>query len=58
SQPLRDAEREALSALLAAHRGSRAELARQLGISERSLYRKLRELQASRAQDGGEGAEG
>ena len=57
-QPLRDAEREALSALLAAHRGSRAELARQLGISERSLYRKLRELQASRAEHGSEGAVG
>jgi DNA-binding NtrC family response regulator len=43
-QPLRDAEREALAAMLAAHQGSRAELARQLGISERSLYRKLRAL--------------
>ncbi|NML16628.1 sigma-54 interaction domain-containing protein [Azohydromonas caseinilytica] len=44
-QPLRDAEREALAAMLASHRGSRAELARQLGISERSLYRKLRALE-------------
>ena len=41
---LRDVERAALRAQLEAHRGSRAELARKLGISERSLYRKLREL--------------
>ncbi len=42
---LRQAERNALLAQLAVHRGSRAELARALGISERSLYRKLRALQ-------------
>jgi transcriptional regulator with PAS, ATPase and Fis domain len=30
-----------------AHIGSRAELATQLGISERSLYRKLRALKIS-----------
>jgi DNA-binding NtrC family response regulator len=45
---LRDAEREAehsvLRAALHRHAGSRAELARQLGISERSLYRKLKEM--------------
>jgi DNA-binding NtrC family response regulator len=41
---LRDVERAALTAQLKAHRGSRAELARKLGISERSLYRKLRDL--------------
>ena len=41
---LRDVERAALRAQLEAHRGSRAELARKLGISERSLYRKLREI--------------
>ncbi|MDZ7855990.1 sigma-54-dependent Fis family transcriptional regulator [Sphaerotilus sp.] len=41
---LRSVERAALQAQLKAHRGSRAELARKLGISERSLYRKLREL--------------
>jgi len=35
----------ALAAQLQTHRGSRAELARKLGISERSLYRKLRELE-------------
>ncbi len=37
-------EREALRQAVAAHRGSRRELARTLGISERTLYRKLREL--------------
>ncbi|MEO8299645.1 MAG: helix-turn-helix domain-containing protein [Burkholderiales bacterium] len=37
-------ERAALQAQLKAHRGSRAELARKLGISERSLYRKLRDF--------------
>ncbi|MBL8349356.1 MAG: sigma-54-dependent Fis family transcriptional regulator [Burkholderiaceae bacterium] len=42
--PLRDAEAEALRAAAAAHRGSREDLARQLGISLRTLYRKLREL--------------
>lgn len=41
---LRDLERAALQAQLQAHRGSRLELARKLGISERSLYRKLREM--------------
>ncbi len=41
---LRSVERVALLAQLKAHRGSRAELARKLGISERSLYRKLREI--------------
>jgi Response regulator containing CheY-like receiver, AAA-type ATPase, and DNA-binding domains len=42
---LRDVERQTLRAALAAHRGTRAELARRLGISERSLYRKLRALE-------------
>ncbi len=41
---LRDAEREALTSAVNAHQGSRAALARHLGISERTLYRKLREL--------------
>jgi two-component system, NtrC family, response regulator HydG len=41
---LRAVERAALQAQLKAHRGSRAELARKLGISERTLYRKLRAL--------------
>jgi DNA-binding NtrC family response regulator len=42
---LREVETETLREQLAAHRGSRADLARTLGISERSLYRKLRALQ-------------
>ncbi len=41
---LRSVERAALQARLQGHRGSRAELARHLGISERSLYRKLRQI--------------
>ena len=41
---LRSVERAAFQAQLKAHRGSRAALARKLGISERSLYRKLREI--------------
>jgi DNA-binding NtrC family response regulator len=41
---LRSVERAALLAQLKTHRGSRAELAQKLGISERSLYRKLREI--------------
>ena len=41
---LRSVARAALQAQLKAHRGSRAELARKLGISERSLYRKLRDI--------------
>ena len=40
----RDAEREALVAALAVHRGSREELARALGISLRTLYRRLQSL--------------
>jgi transcriptional regulator with PAS, ATPase and Fis domain len=35
---------EALRRLLAAHQGSRAELAAQLGLSERTLYRKIKGL--------------
>ena len=41
---LRSVERAALQAQLKAHRGTRAELAQKLGISERSLYRKLRDI--------------
>ena len=41
---MRSVERAALQAQLKAHRGSRADLAKKLGISERSLYRKLREI--------------
>ncbi|TXH90684.1 MAG: sigma-54-dependent Fis family transcriptional regulator [Rhodoferax sp.] len=39
---LREAQKEAFSILVAGHQGSRAELARRLGISERTLYRKLK----------------
>ncbi|MCM5569296.1 sigma-54-dependent Fis family transcriptional regulator [Burkholderiaceae bacterium FT117] len=42
---LKALELAALREQLRSHHGSRAELARQLGISERSLYRKLRALQ-------------
>ncbi|MDP1900628.1 MAG: sigma-54-dependent Fis family transcriptional regulator [Rubrivivax sp.] len=45
-QSLRGVARATLRAQLQAHRGNRAELARKLGISERSLYRKLREMGA------------
>ena len=41
---LRSVERATLVAQLQAHRGSRAALARKLGICERSLYRKMRAL--------------
>jgi len=43
---LREVERDALVAQLQAHNGSRAALAKALGISERSLYRRLRALKA------------
>ncbi len=39
---LAEMERQLLQQALAEHRGSRAELAARLGISERSLYRKLK----------------
>jgi two-component system response regulator HydG len=42
---LRDAEKAAIRAAVLKHKGSRAELARELGISERSLYRKLRDIE-------------
>jgi two-component system response regulator HydG len=41
---LHEVELAVLRRQLGAHHGSRAELARKLGISERSLYRRLREL--------------
>lgn len=41
SLKLKDAEREAFLRLVESHVGSRAELARKMGISARSLYRKL-----------------
>jgi transcriptional regulator with PAS, ATPase and Fis domain len=45
-QSLRDMARNALVTQLAAHSGNRAALAAQLGISERSLYRKLKALES------------
>jgi len=52
AQPsLRRIARDALAAQVQAHHGSRATLARQLGISERSLYRKLRELEDDQRGD-------
>ena len=44
SATLREIERASLQQQLRQHHGSRAELARRLGISERSLYRKIRAL--------------
>jgi len=41
---LRKAGDELIKEQLSRHRGSRAQLARKLGISERSLYRRLRRL--------------
>jgi DNA-binding NtrC family response regulator len=41
---LKDAELAAFSALVESHSGSRTELANELGISTRSLYRKLQKL--------------
>ena len=40
---LHDAEQLAFDSAVAAHRGTRRELARALGISERTLYRRLRQ---------------
>ncbi len=40
----RDIGRDALRAIVARHQGSRRDLARRLGISERTLYRRIREL--------------
>ena len=45
SAPLRNAQHRALQQMLAGHAGTRRELAAALGVSERTLYRKLRELQ-------------
>ncbi|MGE5466383.1 MAG: sigma-54 interaction domain-containing protein [Ignavibacteria bacterium] len=41
---LKDIERHTLRARLAEHRGSRKALARELGMSERTLYRRLKSL--------------
>ena len=45
--PLAMAEREALRSAARQHLGSRRELAKALGLSERTLYRKLRDLERS-----------
>jgi DNA-binding NtrC family response regulator len=50
---LREIERRNFRAVVAAHRGPRQELADKLGISVRSLYRKLRETDESAGQDNG-----
>jgi two-component system response regulator HydG len=44
ASPLVVAEREALRRVLAQHTGNRRDLARRLGFSERTLYRRLREV--------------
>jgi DNA-binding NtrC family response regulator len=41
---LKEAERAAFAHLVESYAGDRAELAKHLGISARSLYRKLKEL--------------
>lgn len=45
-----DAEKDAIEAALARNNGNRRSTARELGISERTLYRKLRELGISSPQ--------
>ena len=45
--PLAFAAREALRAAVRNHKGSRRELAGRLGLSERTLYRKLRSLESA-----------
>jgi transcriptional regulator with PAS, ATPase and Fis domain len=45
---LRTVERESLAEALVEHRGNRRELAEALGLSERTLYRKLREYGLNR----------
>jgi DNA-binding NtrC family response regulator len=42
---LKDAEQDAFLKLVESHAGNRAELAKKLGISARSLYRKLKSIQ-------------
>lgn len=47
---LDEVQRQALLRALRSHRGSRRELARKLGLSERTLYRRLRALGIDQAQ--------
>ena len=51
SHSLQALEQAALQQVVASHTGSRAELATRLGISERSLYRKIKALNQQRIQD-------
>ena len=51
--PLAMAEHAALRTAVRNHRGSRRELAKALGLSERTLYRKLRDLELARQLDQG-----
>ena len=54
-QSLHDIELAVLREQVRLHRGGRAELATKLGISERSLYRKLKALEAFDQADSGSG---
>jgi transcriptional regulator with PAS, ATPase and Fis domain len=49
---MKDQEQAAELQAIASHRGSRADLANKLGISERSLYRKLKALQSQSTHGG------
>ncbi len=44
ASPIRDAERQAICAMLAANNGNRAATARELGISYQTLWRKMKKL--------------
>jgi two-component system, NtrC family, response regulator HydG len=55
-RPLRTAQDAALRQAIQGHRGSRRDLAHKLGLSERSLYRKLRALGDSSANGGDPGS--
>jgi len=48
---LKDAHHAALNSLVEDFKGTRAELAKSLGISQRSLYRKLKSLELSAASE-------
>ncbi len=54
--PLEEAERRYLEWAVEAHGGERAELAERLGLSERTLYRKLQRTRQPADEDGGNGA--
>ncbi len=55
---LEEVQRQAMLRAVRAHRGSRRELARRLGISERTLYRRLEALGLLEGEaEGGEGDE-